>query len=255
MKKLLATSLALCLLLGSVFVFSGCARRVKYDDADKYSTTEDGIIATEESIHSVEIYWDGTGVLVSGSFNSDKITAKETETDDPDKSLHYLVEAGVLKIYPCASGERLGDEPKGLSLELPMSLASSLQSLDIEVKGETKVFLQMIKPAKLSVNAEDGNVSFDGALTEARVETVKGNLTVKSNLPIVDLEFVSEIGNADITTHVYGFTAVMRNEKGSFTTDYAATQNGSIFTCGNPDATFVLDTEGQVALHDYKIFQ
>ena len=177
------------------------------------------------------------------------------ETEDEDKALHYLVEEGVLKIYPCASGERLGDLSKSLILQLPLTLANSLQSLKVEVKGDTKVQLSTMKPASLEVVAEDGSVSFeDGTLDRVRVETVKGNLTVQAP-KVTDLAFLSEVGNANISSRLYGFTAVMHNENGTFTSDYDMTQNGKIYTYGNQETVFIFDTEGKIHLQDYDIFK
>ena len=239
MKKIFALILASSLLLGSMLLFSGCSKRVRYDNGDDYSALdESGVIATEEDIHSVKLYWDGTTVVITGSLNSDGIKATEDKTDDADKSLHYLVEDGVLNIYPCASGERLGDLAKSLILELPIALANSLQSLNVEVVGDTKVMMQMMKPTSLTVRAEDGNVSFDGTLNEAYVETTKGNLDVKTPT-LFDVTFLSEVGNANISSHLYGFTAVMYNEDGSFTSSYEAAQNGKIYTYGTQETVLV----------------
>ena len=255
MKKILALILVPCLLLGSLFLFSGCAKRVKYDNGDAYSTTSSGLIETEEEIHSVEIYWEGKIVSVIGSLLTDTVKVTEDETEDEDKALHYLVEEGVLKIYPCASGERLGDLSKSLILQLPLTLANSLRSLKIEVKGDTKVQLSTMKPASLEVVAEDGSVSFeDGTLDRVRVETVKGNLTVQAP-KVTDLAFLSEVGNANISSRLYGFTAVMHNENGTFTSDYDMTQNGKIYTYGTQETVFIFDTEGKIHLQDYDIFK
>ena len=227
MKKILALILVPSLLLGSLLLLSGCSKRVRYDNGDAYLTATNGVIETDEEIHSVEIYWDGKLVSVIGSLLTEKVKFAEDQTNDADKSLHYLVEEGVLKIYPCASGERLGDLSKTLILQLPTTMANNLRSLEIQAVGDTKVQLSTMKPSKLSVRAEDGSVNFEGEFKEAYVETVKGNFTAE--IPtFTEIEFVSEIGNANISSHLYGFMAVMLNENGSFTGDYEATQNGNI---------------------------
>lgn len=253
MKKILALILVPCLLLGSLFLFSGCAKRVKYDNGDAYSTTSTGLIETEETIHSVEIYWEGKIVSVIGSLLTNTVKVAEDETEDDDKALHYLVEEGVLKIYPCASGERISDLSKSLILQLPLAMANSLQSLKIEVKGDTKVQLSTMKPASLEVLAEDGNVSFEnGTLDRVRVETVKGNLTVRTP-KVTDFAFLSEVGNANIDSRLYGFTAVMHNENGTLTSGYDMTQNGKIYTYGTQETVFIFDTEGKIHIQDYDI--
>lgn len=252
MKKIFALLLTISMLLGSMLLLSGCSARVRYDNADAYTAAE-GSFEIEEEIHSVEIYWEGKYVSVSGAFVN-KVKAQEDHETADNKAMHYLVEDGVLKIYPCASGKKVADLAKSLFLELPMDIANSLQKLEIKGKGDTTVYLQMMKPTELLVTTEDGSVNFDGELNRAHVETEKGNFVAKS-VSLSDLEFVSEVGNVNISLHLYGFTAVMLNEKGTFVSDYEETQNGNIYSYGTQEPSLIFDTEGVVNLQEYKILR
>lgn len=252
MKKIFALLLVSCLLLGSLLCFSGCATRVEYDNAEAYTA---GDFEIKETIHSVEIHWEGKYVMVSGHALS-TIKAEDDYDGDKEVSLHYLVEDGVLKIHPCASGETVDGLEKSLLLYLPIDVANNLRKLEINVTGETNVELLMMKPAELIVNAEDGDINFDShALNKVRIKTEKGSFKAKS-VSVSELEFVSETGDAQLFLHLYGFTAVMRNEDGTFSSpDYEATENGAIYTYGTQDPALVFDTAGKVILKENRSIQ
>lgn len=250
MKKLLSFLLVLTLLFGCVSLFSGCARRVTYENEEDYSV---GAFETDEEIHTVEIYWDGRGVSVSAAFR-DKIRAQEDYENADAKAMRYAISDGVLKIYPCASGKSVEKLAKTLFLELPMEIVDGLRSLKIETAGRTKVNLQMMKAEKLTVIAKDGNVSIDGALSRVFVETKTGNFDIKS-ATITELDFKSLTGNANLNLHLQGFLAVMREEEGTFRTDYDVSENGTLFSYGSQEAFLAFTTEGTVNLKDYDIAQ
>ena len=259
MKKILALILVPCMLLGTLFLLSSCSNRVKYDNAEAYTA---GAFEIEAEIHSVEIYWEGKYVSVSGSL-TEKIKAEEGALNADgeslrdladEESLHYLVEDGVLKIYPCASGERIDELEKSLFIELPMTMANNLQKLEIRAMSDTSVYLQMMKPKDLKVYTDGGNVSFDGTLDRVHVETETGNF-VATSTTLTDLEFISYTGSASITAHLYGFTAVMRNEDGTFTSEFEASQNGNLYTYGTQETIFIFDTAGTVEIKDKPLFR
>ncbi|MBE6655907.1 MAG: DUF4097 domain-containing protein [Ruminococcaceae bacterium] len=248
MKKLLALILVPCLLLGSMLMLSGCSRRVSYENEEMYSV---GAFASDEKIRAVEIYWDGRGVSVSAAF-TDKITAVEDYEKSNGKAMRCAVEDGVLKIYPCASGKRVGKLAKTLFVDIPVEIMNSLSSVKICAVEDTKVNLQMVNAAEVSVVAQDGNVSIEGSMTKVTVETEKGNLNLKS-ATVGDLDFTSIIGNANLYLHLQGFTAVMRGETGSFTTSYNVSENNRLYTYATGEALLTFTTEGKVDLRDYDI--
>lgn len=250
MKKALALILTLSLLLGCVSMLSGCGRRISYENGEAYTA---GAFESDADIHSIEIYWDGKAVRVTSAF-TDKIVAKEDYEEKDEEALHYSIADGVLKIYPCASGERVGDLSKTLLLQLPMAIVDGLRSLKIEAYGDTKVDLQTMKASSLSVVAEDGSVHMDGALSRIYVETVKGDLSVKS-ATVTELDFVSVVGNANLSLHLQGFIAVMRGEVSEFKTNYEGTDGGTRFDYGTQETILTFDTEGAVSIFDYDIAQ
>ena len=247
MKRILALLLLPCLLLGSM-ALSGCSQRITYENGKNYAV---GAFESAEKINAVEIYWDGRAVSVIAAF-TDKIRAEEDYFEEDGKAMRYAIEEGVLKIYPCASGKRVGKLSKTLFLQIPMEMANALSSVTVHAYDDTKVSLQMMQASKTKVLAEDGNVSIDGSLSSVYVETVKGDLTLKS-ATLADLEFVSEIGNANLSLHLQGFTAVMREGKGTFESEYAVSENNGIYAYGTQATLISLLTEGKVTLDDFDI--
>lgn len=251
MKKMLAFLLASLLLLGSLLLFGGCGRSVSYENEEAYSV---GSFKTTENVHAVKIYWDGRAVSVSAAYRND-ISATEDYKGTDGKAMRYKIDGGVLEIYPASSGKSVEKLEKTLFLEIPMEMMmNSIDSFTIETVGDTKVNLQMMNAEDVSVTTEDGNVSVDGALSILNVKTEKGNLDVKS-ATVLSLDFTSITGDASLSLHLQGFTAVMRNENGSFTTDYAASENERIYTYGTQESVLTFMTEGNVTLRDYDIAQ
>lgn len=248
MKKLLSLALTAVLLLSSVLAFSSCGMHVEYVDAEKYTA---GAFETSEKITSLEIFWDGNYVSVTGAF-TDKIKAEEDYFENDERSLRYLIEDGVLKIYPCASDKRLGKLNKSLFLTLPMEIANNLKSVKINAFDDTKVVLQMLKVEELAVVAEDGNVKGEGTYKNVSVETQKGNLTLSSP-ELLHLGFVSDIGSANLSLHLQGFAAVMQSEKGTFTTTYDVAEDNRLYTYGTQESLLTFLTAGAVTLDDLKI--
>ncbi len=245
MKKFLSLFLTAALLFSSLLAFSSCGMRIEYEGAENYTA---GAFKTEEKITSLEIFWDGNFVSVSGAF-TDKIKAEEDYFETDKKALRYLVEDGVLKIYPCASGARPGKLNKSLLLTLPMEIANNLKSVTINAYDDTKVVLQLLKIDKLTVVAEDGSVKGNGTFDDVSVQTQKGSLTLVSP-ELSNLKFVSDIGSANLSLHLQGFAAVMQGDKGEFTTTYDVTENNRLYTYGTQGSLLTFMTAGNVTLDD-----
>lgn len=248
MKKILSLVLTAVMLLSTVLAFSSCGMHVEYENGEKYTA---GAFEMNEKITSLEIFWNGNYVSVTGAF-TDKIKAEEDYFEKDEKSLHYLIEDGVLKIYPTASDTRLGKLNKSLFLTLPMEIANNLKSVKINAFDDTKVVLQMLKVDNLSVVAEDGAIKGEGTFENVSVETQKGNLSLSSP-ELLNLNFVSDIGSANLSLHLQGFVAVMQREDGTFTTSYDVTEDNRLYTYGTQTSLLTFLTSGVVRLDDLKI--
>ena len=248
MKKFLSLLLAMALLCATLLTFSSCGRRISYEESEKYSA---GAFETDEKITAIEIYWDGNYVSVGGAYTANT-TVEEDYFKEDARALRYLVEDGVLKIYPCESGKGLGKTNKSLFVTLPMDVATGLKSVKITAADETKVVLQMLKVDNLTVSSEDGNVRCDGTYKEVSVKTEKGSLTLTSP-EITNLNFTSDIGSANLSLHMQGFMAVMQNEKGTFDTTYEISEDSGIYTYGTQDSLLTFNTAGIVHLEDVSI--
>ena len=244
LARLVALSLSLCLLLA----FSGCGFQVTYENAESYTA---GALQTEKTIKSLEIHWVSGEVSVLGAMTT-KLIAYDNHAAGGEEGLYHQLDGDTLRIYPCASGIDAPDFAKKLTVKIPLAYAYELESVRIVAVGDTKATLGSLGTQDLTVTAEDGDVSFDGSFETASITTKRGNFTAKS-MSFDKLNFVSDKGNANLSLHTNGFTAVMREGKGRFTTTYAAYRNGDVYTFGTMEDELLLLTAGTVTLKDSPI--
>lgn len=244
-KKILTCALALALLLALLGVFTSCGNRVKYDGADEFVM---GGFSTEETVTSVEILWVKGSVTLTGTLLP-KVSVKENYAHRNDNTLRYHLSDGVLRIYPCASGADAEEVAKDLTVEIPYEMAYALESVKIVAKGDVAVGINMIETKTLDVTAEAGNVHYKGRLHKASVTTQSGNFTADS-MTAEELRFTSDTGNATLALHLFGFTAVMQDERGSFESTYETYKNGGIYTYGTQATTLIFATDGKVTVTD-----
>lgn len=248
MKKALSGLLILCLLLSSLSLFVGCGAsgEVVYEEADTYSV---GSARVEDKITAVEIYWVSGSVTLKGALTT-KTVIWEDYHYESNNTLRYRVKDGVLQVYPSASGVKDADKvKKNLEVELPLDLANALERVEIKTEGNTPVTVEMLKTKKLSVNTAAGSIDVDSQLKTANFITKSGNLKV-SSIGADSLSFASKTGSAELALHLYGFTAVMENKKGSFESGYECYRNGNIYTYGTQETSLRLSTAGKVTLND-----
>ena len=248
MKRWITVGLTLALLVGTVSVFTACGRRITYENSESYQA---GTLWTEGEIKGIEIYWEGREVRVTSAFST-MISVKEDYTGTDEKALRYLLEDGILKIYPCASGTRLGDLSKTLFVELPYAQAYALDYVKVVALGDTALDIHQLRAGTLSLKAEDGDISFDGLFGEGKFVTESGNLRVNS-VSCESFDFASDTGSANVSLHLQGFTAIMRENKGFFTSTYDVYQNGNIYTYGTQEPLLLFTTSGNVRLSDEEI--
>ena len=110
----------------------------------------------------------------------------------------------------------------------------------------------LVEAEELLVVAEDGDVDFEGTLMNAQIETVKGDLTAKSPT-LSNLDFRSITGDAKLSLHLQGFTAMMINSHGKFESDYEVTENENIYSYGTMETVMLFETEGNVSVREYKL--
>lgn len=245
MKKYMALALALLFTVCSLAAFSGCGFQVTYENAESYTA---GALQTENKIKAIEIHWVSGEVAVTGTVTT-KLVAYDNHATGGEEGLYHQLDGETLRIYPCASGTDVRDLAKKLTVKIPLAYAYELESIRVVAVGDTKVTLETLGVKDLAVTAEDGDVLFDGAFDTASVSTKHGNFTAKSR-SFDRLDFVSKKGNANLSLHTNGFTAVMREEKGRFTTDYEVHQNGNVYTFGTMEDELLLLTAGTVTLKD-----
>lgn len=248
MKKIITGLLILSLLVASLSLLAGCASegKVKYADPDSYSV---GSASIDEEITAVEIYWACGSVTLSAELTVD-VDVWEDYHYPNSHALRYRVKDGVLQIYPAASGVNDAHKvKKDLEVNLPLAVAASLERVEIKTIGETPVTLKNVKPAQLFISTTAGDVDFLGQLKKAEITTVSGNFKARS-IGTESLRFASKTGSADLALHLYGFTAVMENKKGSFESSYAFYKNDDIYTYGTQETPCVFSTAGKVTLND-----
>ncbi len=245
-RKIFTCLLAGALLLACLGLFVGCGGKITYEDADSYTA---GPLQTDERITAIEIYWEDGEVLLKNT-----IAAKLYATEDADigaapPKMHHRIENGVLRIYPCASGERVNTE-KTLTLLLPYDYANQVESIRITAQGNAPVTVDGTAAGTLIVNADTAPVILKGKLGEVTVTTSSGDLRVETQRA-EGLTFTSDKGNASISLKTNGFVAVMQGE-GSFTSEYDAHRDGNVYRYGNQSLPMIFDTRGDVVLKDYK---
>ena len=249
MKKISAILLVACMLLGSLFLFTGCADRVKYEDEDSYAS---GPMNTpNKDITAIEIYWTSGEVEIRGillsQIGTSGVTVWEDYTANNDNTMRTRLVNGVLQIYPSASGTKVDDIPKKkLTVDLPLDLAYRIESISVTALGDTCVSLDRVNPNALTVNTRAGDVTVNGTPKSVSVTTVGGNLNMTGS--VGSLHFISETGSADLALLSYGFAAVMENASGRFETDYAVSENGNIYSYGTQSDAFRFDTAGTVKI-------
>lgn len=245
LKKILTCALTLALLLAMLGAFTSCGEKVRYDGEDEFTM---GGFSTEETVTSIEILWVKGSVTIAGSLGN-KVSVKENYKHRNDNTLRYRLADGVLQIYPCASGTDAEEVAKDLTVELPYAMAYALENVKIVAKGDVAVGMNMIETKTLNVTAEAGNVHYKGRLHKATVTTASGDFSADS-MTAEEIRFTSDTGDATLALHLFGFTAVMQDERGTFASTYEAYKNGGIYTYGTQASTLIFATDGKVTLTD-----
>lgn len=243
-KRTFTGILAAVLVLASLGLFVGCGGKITYENADEYAA---GNLQTDEKISSVEILWEGGEVILKNTISSQ---VRATETKDPTvDEMRYLVRDGVLRIYPCASGDRVASE-KSLTLYLPFDYANTMQSIRITTFGDSPVRVDGVTMKTLTVSTETAPVILKGKMGEVAVTTESGDLYIESQRA-EKIDFTSNKGNASLTLQTNGFVAVMQGG-GELTSEFDAHRDGNAYRYGNQSLAMIFDTRGKVALKAYK---
>lgn len=245
MKRILALSIVFCFLLAMPWTFTACAKpTVEYEEAETYAA---GALISEEKITAIKIFWACGEVTVKGDATTYRVTVWEDYPDRDENTVRHRIKDGVLEIMPCASGANVDELAKGITVGIPLDLAQQLEYVSVSVIGDTKVNVSALQAKNLDLTAEAGDVTLDRVFGEAVVTTTSGNLKME-NHNIEKLSFTSETGNAEVTAFFAGFTAVMQEGLGSFTSEYEVYQNENIYTYGTQENSLVFRTKGSVSV-------
>lgn len=238
--------LAGALLLACLGVFVGCGGRITYENADAYTA---GALRTNEKITAIEIYWEGGEVFLKSTISSDLFALEDTDVTKAPPKMCHCIENGVLRIYPCPSGERVNVE-KDLSLILPYDYADTLESVRITARGKSPVILEGVTVKTIVVDADEAPVTLKGKLGDVAVTTTSGDLHIEAQRA-EKISFSSDKGNASLSLQTNGFVAVNAG-KGDLTTEFDAHRDGNAYRYGNQSLAMIFDTRGNVALKAYK---
>ena len=245
-KKILVCLLAAALLLATLGLFVGCSGKVTYENAESYTA---GDFDTDEKITAIEIYWQGGEVLLKNTISS-KLYASEERDVRTDPQMYHAVADGVLRIYPCASGESVGSQEKALTLLLPYEYGNDLKSVRIVCEGDAQVMVDGVIAESLTVSTAAAPVILKGKLGTTSVTTTTGDLYVES-MQAQGLTFRSNRGNATLSLQTSGFVAVIEG-RGDFNSEYEAHRDGDVYRYGNQSLPMIFDTRGDVTLKQYE---
>ena len=269
--SLVALLLTALLISGIFFDFSSFSKSgdwafgvtgITYKNADNY--TVGGGTVTEE-FNGVDIEWTNGSVNIE-TYDGESTVISETQVSDEINKLRWLVEDGVLKIHPIAAGMRYGFTKiptKKLTVKIPTAVADKLKfvstdstSAEISINGITVsdkieietvsggARLENVKAPKLDIDTVSGDIRADGEITELESESVSGDITVSTTVPLKKLEGDSTSG--DITLFLpenSGFTLETDSVSGDINCELpTVSEKKNRRVCGDGSGKFKTDT-------------
>ncbi len=218
-----------------------------------------------DEFHSIKVNWTNGKINIE-SYDGEDTVISETEVAEKENKLRWRVEDGVLKIQQMAAGMRFGlkkTPKKTLTVKIPSSAAEKLKSVNTDsVSAEVNIIgvaasgkieidtvsgsaeLKNIKTARLDIDTVSGEVNAEGEISELESDSVSGDITVSSAIPLEKLDCDSTSGNIRLTIPKNsGFTLKADTVSGDISCGLpAVSESKNRRVCGDGSADFETDT-------------
>ena len=218
-----------------------------------------------DEFHSIKVNWTNGKINIE-SYDGEDTVISETEVAEKENKLRWRVEDGVLKIQQMAAGMRFGlkkTPKKTLTVKIPSSAAEKLKSVKTDsVSAEVNIIgvaasgkieidtvsgsaeMKNIKTARLDIDTVSGEVNAEGEISELESDSVSGDITVSSAVPLEKLDCDSTSGNIRLTIPKNsGFTLKADTVSGDISCGLpAVSKSKNRRVCGDGSADFETDT-------------
>ena len=218
-----------------------------------------------DEFHSIKVNWTNGKINIE-SYDGEDTVISETEVAEKENKLRWRVEDGVLKIQQMAAGIRFGlkkTPKKTLTVKIPSSAAEKLKSVNTDsVSAEVNIIgvaasgkieidtvsgsaeLKNIKTARLDIDTVSGEVNAEGEISELESDSVSGDITVSSAVPLEKLDCDSTSGNIRLTIPKNsGFTLKADTVSGDISCGLpTVSESKNRRVCGDGSADFETDT-------------
>lgn len=235
---------------------------VNYKNSELYNVG--GGTVTDELL-GIKVNWTNGEINIE-SYDGENTVISETEVEGEENKLRWRVENGILKIEQMASGMRFGFKKtpkKALTVKIPSDTAENLRSVITDtVSAEINIIgvsasdkikidtvsgdadLKNIKAGKLDINTVSGNLRADGEISELESDSVSGDITVSSAVPLKKLDCDSTSGDIRLTIPKNsGFTLEADTVSGSISCELpTVSESKNRRVCGDGSAEFETDT-------------
>lgn len=232
----------------------------QYDNSERYAVGSGSVSA--QGIDTIEINWVSGRVDVVVT-DGDTIRFREPQGLSEADQLRYLVDGNRLILQFCAPrwSFRFSLHNKALTLEIPKSLADSMNTLElnlvsarVQVNGITarECELETVSGASqfsgcafdhMEVDDVSGDFTYEGRLESLEYDAVSGDVTLRlSNIPReITVDQVS--GDIDIYLPAdAAFSATMDSASGDFTSLFPMVRQGDTYICGTGGGVFRFDS-------------
>ena len=218
-----------------------------------------------DEFQSIKVNWTNGKINIE-SYDGEDTVISETEVAEKENKLRWRVEDGVLKIQQMAAGMRFGlkkTPKKTLTVKIPSSAAEKLKFVNTDsVSAEVNIIgvaasgkieidtvsgsaeLKNIKTARLDIDTVSGEVNAEGEISELESDSVSGDITVSSAIPLEKLDCDSTSGNIGLTIPKNsGFTLKADTVSGDISCGLpTVSESKNRRVCGDGSADFETDT-------------
>lgn len=218
-----------------------------------------------DEFQSIKVNWTNGKINIE-SYDGEDTVISETEVAEKENKLRWRVEDGVLKIQQMAAGMRFGlkkTPKKTLTVKIPSSAAEKLKNVNTDsVSAEVNIIgiaasgkieidtvsgsaaLKSIKTARLDIDTVSGEVNAEGEISELESDSVSGDITVSSAIPLEKLDCDSTSGNIRLTIPKNsGFTLKADTVSGDISCGLpTVSESKNRRVCGDGSADFETDT-------------
>ena len=218
-----------------------------------------------DEFQSIKVNWTNGKINIE-SYDGEDTVISETEVAEKENKLRWRVEDGVLKIQQMAAGMRFGlkkTPKKTLTVKIPSSAAEKLKNVNTDsVSAEVNIIgiaasgkieidtvsgsaaLKSIKTAGLDIDTVSGEVNAEGEISELESDSVSGDITVSSAIPLEKLDCDSTSGNIRLTIPKNsGFTLKADTVSGDISCGLpTVSESKNRRVCGDGSADFETDT-------------